>query len=260
MDRFAEAGALLVREHNEGVRFHSLSESHGLRDVADAYAVQDEYVRLMQASGRAAAGYKIGLTSKTMQAMCGIAHPIAGVMHSDVVHQSGVSLNLSQYGRLGLEFEIAVRIGKDVEPGAKLETIEQLADHVRDVCAAVEVVDDRHADYAILDPLTLIADNSWNAGIVLGEFRADWSDLENCVGRVHLDGQPAGEGSGRDVLGHPLQPLLWLTQHLAAKSLVLPAGAIVTTGSMVRTVFPENPCQYRFEVEGIGSVEVNVTA
>ena len=39
----------------------------------------------------------------------------------------------------------------------------------RDRCClrGVELVDDRHADYAKLDVRTLVADNSWNAGVVL---------------------------------------------------------------------------------------------
>ena len=64
-----------------GATFHPFAAAFGIANVADAYAVQREYVRLqMQARGAGAAGYKIGLTSKRMQEMCGIDSPIAGVV------------------------------------------------------------------------------------------------------------------------------------------------------------------------------------
>ena len=39
-------------------------------------------------------------------------------------------------------------------------------------------VDDRAADYGNLDVKSLVADNSWNAGIVLAPFVANWPELE----------------------------------------------------------------------------------
>ena len=49
-------------------------------------------------------------------------------------------------------------------------TAEAIRPHIDGVCAAIEIVDDRNADYANLDVLSLVADNSWNGGIVLSEF------------------------------------------------------------------------------------------
>jgi 2-keto-4-pentenoate hydratase len=48
-------------------------------------------------------GYKIGLTSLAMQAMCGIDTPISGVILSDGVLQSPAETSGSRFGRLGLE-------------------------------------------------------------------------------------------------------------------------------------------------------------
>ena len=61
-----------------------------------------------------AVGYKVGLTSAAMQTFCGIDHPIAGVVLARRVMQSGATVRRADYGRLGLEFEIAVRLQSDV--------------------------------------------------------------------------------------------------------------------------------------------------
>jgi 2-keto-4-pentenoate hydratase len=39
----------------------------------------------------------------------------------------------------------------------------------------------------------------------------------------------------------------------------LKAGEVVMTGSVMKTVFPERDANYRFELEAIGSVEVQVS-
>jgi 2-keto-4-pentenoate hydratase len=98
-----------MQEHRDRLPFRAYADAFGLSSVADAYAVQRAYVRRQgEARDVAPRGYKIGLTSARMQAMCGIDSPLAGVVLGDRVHASGASLARADYGRLGLEFEIAV--------------------------------------------------------------------------------------------------------------------------------------------------------
>ena len=254
-----QAAETLVNEHQSGARFQPFATAFGMAGVDDAYAVQREYVRLqMQARAVGAAGYKIGLTSKRMQEMCGIDSPIAGVVLKDCVHQSGASISSSAYGRAGLEFEIAIRLARDLAPTGHVLGLAEVADAVDAVCPAIEIIDDRHADYRSLDVLSVIADNSWNAGIVLGDFVRPWPDLAAIEGIVAVDGQHTDRGFGRDVLGHPFHPVAWLASHLARSGTPLRAGDIVMTGNLVTTKFPEAPCTYRFDLVGLGSVKLSV--
>src|SRR5215475_5550438 len=106
---------------------------------------------------------------------------------------------------------------------------------------AFELVDDRQADYTQLaaQVLTLIADNAWNAGIVLGSPFMDWRtvDLAAARGVMVINGTVAGEGRGRDVRSHPLEALLWLVNMLAQQGKSLTQGMSVMTGSIVATKF-----------------------
>jgi 2-keto-4-pentenoate hydratase len=161
------------------------------------------------------------------------------------------------YGRLGLEFEIAVRIGSDVPATARTAaTVEPCIDGV---CAAIELVDDRGADYGALDVRSLVADNSWNGGIVVSNFATTWQALESVLGKATQDGSPLGEGYGRDILGHPFNSVAWLNAHLASRGDRLRKGQIVMTGSVMKTVFPTKAGNYRFDLSGLGPVEVRVT-
>jgi|SRR5579872_108901 len=253
------AAESLLSEHGRGAHFKPFAAAVGITNVRDAYTVQREYVRLqMQARAVAAAGYKIGLTSKRMQDMCAIDSPIAGVVLSDRIHPSGVTLRPSAYGRLGVEFEIAVRLKRDLRADKGAPTLGDVADAVDAVAPAFELIDDRHADYRALDALSLIADNAWNAGVVLGEFVPAPPDLASVEGAVSIDGQMVDHGFGRDVLGHPFHPVAWLAGHLGETGSALKAGDIVMTGSIVTTKFPDGPAAYRFDISGLGVVELAI--
>jgi len=248
----------LFRQHAEGVRFQA-APPPSARTLQAAYDVQRAHVALLQREAGAVVGYKIGLTSTRMQQMCGIAEPVCGAVLARRVHRSGVALRRAAHGRLGLEFEIAVRIGRDTGATADY-TADTVRAHVDGVCAALEVVDDRNADYGALDVRGLVADNAWNAGVVLSDFVEAWPALPSVEGIVSVDGQPIDRGFGRDVLGDPLVVVAWLANHLAGRGEALRAGQIVMTGSLAPTRFPTEDASYRFDLEGIGSVRATVAA
>lgn len=252
------AAETLLAEHQANTRFRTLVAPDGPATITDAYDIQDRYVALLRGRLGDAIGYKVGLTSATMQQFCGIDHPIAGVVLASRVHRSGASVRRADHGRLGLEFEVAVRVKSDVPVIGKPWTAEAIAPHIDGVGAAIELVDDRSADYGSLDVRSLVADNSWNAGIVLSEFLTGWPDLPDALGRASKDGAVFGEGYGRDILGHPFNSAAWLATQLNSRGQSLKAGEIVMTGSVMKTVFPEGAANYRFDLSGIGVVEVGV--
>jgi 2-keto-4-pentenoate hydratase len=252
------AAESLLAAHKANLRFERLSALQAPATISDAYDIQEKYVGLLRGEHGGTAGYKVGLTSAAMQAFCGIDHPIAGVVLAKRVHQSGATVRRSDFGRLGLEFEIAVRIKSDVPVKSGPLTADLIAPYIDGICAAIELVDDRSADYANLDVLSLVADNSWNGGIVLSEFAATWPDLESVLGRATKDRVAIGEGHGRDILGHPFNSVAWLASQLASRGVGLKAGQVVMTGSVMKTVFPEEDASYRFDLAQIGSVEVQL--
>jgi 2-keto-4-pentenoate hydratase len=253
------AAESLLATHKANLRFERLSSMQAPATISDAYDIQEKYVGLLRDEHGGTVGYKVGLTSAAMQAFCGIDHPIAGVVLARRVHRSGAVVRRADFGRLGLEFEIAVRIKSDVPVTGMPYTAEGIQPHIDGVGAAIELVDDRSADYANLDVLSLVADNSWNGGIVLSEFANAWHDLESVLGRATKDGAAIGEGHGRDILGHPFNSVAWLATQLASRSEGLKAGQVVMTGSVMKTVFPIEGANYRFDLEQIGFVEVQVS-
>jgi len=261
MTELAERAARkLLEDRDQGIRFSSITQEFGIENLAAAYDVQDELVALLGARQGASSGYKIGLTSKSMQEMCSIDQPICGTVFADGVNDTGQTIALSEKGRTGMEFEIAVRMGSDLGGPGQTVQLDDVAQAVDGVAAAFEMIDDRNADYGSLEVLSLVADNSWSAGCVVGSFVTPPEDLAGVLGVVELNGEVVDQGHGREALGHPYEPVRWLANHLAVRGGVLRKGDIVLTGSLVRTLFPSSGDRFRFDVAGIGTVEVEFAA
>jgi 2-keto-4-pentenoate hydratase len=187
-----------------------------------------------------------------MQRLMKIDQPCGGAVFAAEIHASPAELRLADFGRVAVECEIAVRLGRDLPGG---EPREAVAEAVAACHAAIELIDDGEAEYGRFDALDLVADNAWNAGLVLGPAVEDWRrlDLAALVGRMSIGGRQVGEGIGADVLGHPLEALVWLADTLAARGRKLRAGMVVTTGSIVSTKWPEAGETVEVAIEGLGT-------
>ena len=52
---------------------------------------------------------------------------------------------------------------------------------------------------------------------------------------MRINGASVGTGAGSDVLGHPLEALTWLANHLIERGRFLRQDDVVLTGSVVAT-------------------------
>ena len=122
---------------------------------------------------------------------------------------------------------------------------------------AIEIVDDRYSDWQTIGAPTLVADDFFAAGCVLGKpvARSVAPDLLEVIGRAVINDVEVSRGTGADVLGHPHHALAWLANHLAEEGRSLHAGQIVLTGSLVKTIWLAAGDRVTMELEGLGKVE-----
>src|SRR3954466_7027964 len=226
-------------------------------DEAEGYQVQRALHDLLLPHAGPLVGYKIGCTSQVMQDYIGIPHPCGGGVFQKGVHDSGVRLAAADYVRVGVECEIAVRLKRNLAAGEAPCTAEWVGEAVEAYHPAIEIVDDRYVKWETMGAPTLVADDFFAAGCVLGPpvARAAVPDLLAVTGRAIINGAEAGEGSGADVLGHPHRALAWLANHLVAQDGHLHAGQIVLTGSLVRTIWLKAGDRVVMELDGLGRVE-----
>ncbi|MEX2617625.1 MAG: fumarylacetoacetate hydrolase family protein [Alphaproteobacteria bacterium] len=250
-----QAAGMLAASRRLGGRFNRFPEECRPRSVADGYAIQHVLHGLLGP----VAGYKIGCTTPVMQKYLGIDHPCAGGIFADSIHPSPAALKHRSYRRVGVECEIAVRMDRDLTEGPF--TRDSVAAAVGECMAAIELVDDRYLDYTQMDAPSLIADDFFSAGCVLGPACRDWRslDLAACAAFMTVNGRDAGRGTGAMVLGHPLEALVWLAGALAEQGRSLKAGDIVMTGSMVETRWLEAGDWVDVTIEGLGVAAVSFT-
>ncbi|MBL8382586.1 MAG: fumarylacetoacetate hydrolase family protein [Burkholderiales bacterium] len=261
-----QAADWLRRRHEQHAGYEPLPAPLLPPTVAAAYDVQDALVRAWCAAGDAVAGHKIALTTPQMRRFVGFDDSIAGQVLASRVHASPARIARDRAVRLGFECEIAFRIGRAIAPGAAPATRAAVAAHIDAIAPAFELVDDGAADYARFAQdggatlRTLAADNAWNHGVVLGDWVQDWRgvDLDALEGVAAADGAEIGRGHGRDVLGHPLDAMVWMVRHLAARGRGLPAGAFVITGSLVTTRFPSAGETDEFTLAGVGTARMQI--
>ena len=170
-----------------------------------------------------------------------------------------MKLRAADYVRVGVECEIAVRLVRDLPPTAAPFTDAGVAEAIEVYLPAIEIVDDRYEKWETIGAPTLVADDFFAAGCVLGApvKRGAAPDLLTVAGRALINGTEAGRGTGADVLGHPHHALAWLANHLAAEGRGLHAGQIVLTGSLVKTVWLNAGDNVVMELEGLGRVEAS---
>ena len=206
-------------------------------------------------------GWKIGCTTPVMQEYLKIPHPCAGTLYEKSFYKDEVTLKARDYFTLGLECEIAVRLGQDLPRLDTPRGREDVASAVTEVMASIEIVEHRFADFNKAGTPSLVADDFFSAGCVVGAPMApeELSDLAGLRGGFSIDGNlPEATGSGAQILGHPLTALAWLADHAAGLQSPLREGQVITLGSIVKTIYPEPGQQIEARIDRLPPAVVKV--
>jgi 2-keto-4-pentenoate hydratase len=198
--------------------------------IEDGYRLQAAVHQRLAAVGDKRVGWKVGSTSAAGQRGFGLKEPVyAGLL------ASGQSLSLidalsRKLKSPSLECEIAMVLRHDLDPDASDVAI---ADAIAACHIACEIIDNRYGDPMAVGVPSLIADDFFQVGFVVGPENTNWraQDLLTAAGFIEIDGQRR-TGSAKDVLS-AFDSLRWLTQALARNGLSLRAGEIILTGTVV---------------------------
>lgn len=244
-DAIQEAAAILGRlRTTSAFRLDRLPPACRPADEAQGYRVNDALQARLTAAGYGpVCGYKLGCTTPLMQQRIGLDHPTVGCIRASQVFQDELAISHEAARNLGCENEIAVRLGKDLPLSGTEWTADSVAPYVDTIMGSIELVEQRYVMYedarrANIE--TVIADDFWQWGAILGRPVANWRQHDLAANRAVtlLDGSPQGEGLGSAALGHPLRAVAWLANHLATRGRTLAAGMIVQTGSLVAPLRP----------------------
>ena len=260
--RVAAAARRLLDAHESRARFEPLPPELAPASAEEAYGIQDAFVALRADKLGAISGYKVALASEAMRRYVGVTEPQLGAMFESTLRRSPAVVRAADYVHLIVEFEIGVQLADDLAAADAPFTREKVARAVGAVMPAIELADDRNADYAILreKPFELIADNGWSEGAVLGFPVEAWKaiDLAAVRGVASINGKPVGEGRGAEAMGHPFASVAWVANLLASHGRGLLRGDVVITGSLVTSKNVAPGDLVTFTLEDLGSVELRL--
>lgn len=164
------------------------------------------------------------------------------------------------FHRRGIEAEVALRLGKDVDQVMAAELDETGASALIEAMAvSIEIVDSRWEEYMVAPALMRLADLQCHGALVVGEWspwgERDWTQQ---VCRVAIGELPVVERCGTHLLGSPLWGLATWLRHATRCGDVVPAGAVVTTGTWVGVLDAQPGDRVVVVFEGIGSAQVQL--
>ena len=243
-------------------RFTQLLGEDKPADMSEAYAIQSELYNIMRKEDHFTdfGGHKVALTSPAIQKMCGVDEPAYGAVFKEFIYHDHHEINMDDFIRFGIEFEVCFEMGEDVPVSKIPYDKDTIAPFVDSAMPAFELIDDRDADYSHLDAASILTDRCWCNGIVLGSHVSTLKalDIGNLATEVIVNGEINDQGNTRDALGHPLNSVAFVANHLAAHGKQLKAGEVVMTGSALRTQFPKSGDEITYHVLGLGEVSVRV--
>ncbi len=223
-------------------------------DMADALCIQGALVADLDAAVGPHVGWKVGLTSESMQERFGADAPVAGPMLVGMIWPSEVPVERDFGARPMVEADLAVRVA---DPA-----IMQASDHAEVLAAIdwvlpfIELVDLMVADPSTLDARSITAINVGARGGVLGEPLPVNPEMGETLAAMTVviedeDGEVLGEYPGSAILGHPLDAVLWLVDELAARGETLEAGELLSLGSFGPLFSVDEHDAFRVRYEGL---------
>ncbi len=204
--------------------------------IAEAYQVQQAIHARLATLGVRRLGYKIGSTSPVNQQPWGLQEPVYAGIFTDTRSDTLAAALARPLLHPSLECEVALQLGRDVDGTDPALSTAAILDAVAACHIACEIIDGRYDAPLSIGVPTLLADDFFQAGFVLGPAQPNWRMLDygTLEGAIEIDGTRTS-GNAADTLDAP-GAMLWLARKLAETGTKLRAGEIVLTGSFTRPV------------------------
>lgn len=198
----------------------------------EAYRVQYRLIERLRISGEVVVGHKVALTTKASREHLGVNEPCFGHILDRCVYPNDSQIPIANLADPHIEAETAFVLAHDIKgPGV---TPIQVMQSTHAVLPALELVDLKIEGSGI-QAADVIAHNALHGGVVVGSRMEQFAELElQYEGvTVEFNGNLHGSGTGFEVMGNPINPIVWLANKLAEFDDFLRAGEMIISGAMV---------------------------
>lgn len=213
--------------------------------LADGYAVGHDLHRRRLAAGAMQVGVKLGFTNRALWRKLGLDGPFWSSMYDTTVITTPGQLSAADFVQPRIEPEIALGVTADLTAESDVD----------EICAAIgwaalafEIVQCHYPDWR-MTPADAVADAGLHARLALGRPTQlgahDAIDLATVEVELSTDDVTVDRGVGANALGGPLDAITWLLGLPGFEG--LPAGAIVTTGTLTAALPVRTDQQWRVD-------------
>lgn len=207
-----------------------LSSTWNLKNKFDAIHTMQE---VAQQLAWPRLGWKIAATNTELQKKLHTTHPVFGITYRPFLVSSPATLNHDELLDPIIECEFAFELAADLPKKSTPYTFNEIVEKVKHAYLCIEVAECRFSINSLPSSLYLMADGFASGWYILGTSINDWQDkLQKGVDvSLYRNQRLHSTGHSSDVMGHPLNPLIWLANELHSHQTYLKKGELISTGS-----------------------------
>jgi len=234
--------------------------------LADGECTRAKVNALLRAQMGAPVGYKAGLTNPAVQKRFEADAPVWGTLYGPMLLKSGAVVDAAFGARPLFEADLLVRVSSEAINRASnadevLKAIDQVIPFIELPDLVVQVPAPPKLNGAGITAI--------NVGARLGVMGAPigvagnaelGNALRDMVAVVKGDGAELDRGKGSDVLGHPLNAVVWLAKDMARGGQAMKVGDLISLGSFSKLMPPKPGLAVEVQYLGLpGNPVVNVS-
>lgn len=211
----------------------------------EAKEIQQQFIGEISKELGPVVGYKAGLTSETAQKQFNVSQPLLGTLFQQMLLPNGRIISPQFGSRPFSEGDLIVRVGSEEINNAKTTT-EALAS-LDAVVPFLELPDLVYSGEVKLDAPAILAINVGARYGIVGEAiplaaTEEWEGrLKNMTLEIlDADGTVLATGKGSNLLGNPLNVVLWIKDSLLAEGKRLKKGDLLSLGT-ITSLMPVKP-------------------
>lgn len=210
--------------------------------MADAECIRTHFQQALQDKAGRVVGYKVGLTNPAVQKALGHDAPIGGELMAGMLLTSPAVVPARFGTRPLMEADLLVEVAD--EGINRATTPDEVMQHLSGIRPFIELPDLMIDPKVAINGIRLTALNVGARLGVVGPALPAASALTEALAGMSVQlsdasGKVLAKGKGSDILGHPLNAVLWLVGDLARQGRQLRKGDLISLGSFNAPLKPE---------------------
>ena len=244
----------LLASLQNGQPYPNLSKEHPNASVANAYAVQKQFVSLLEQSQHwgEVAGFKAAVTAHLAQQAMGLDAGVVGVLFTKGARKADYTLELDR--QVLFETEIGFVVGRNITSPV---TVDSVAEYISAYMPVIELAAPNLAERP--NGIDLIAANSASYGFIQGTQVTSKisTDIDTTRISQRHNGEELYSVNAGAIMEGQLDALTWLINEILIQGYELKPQQLLITGT-IGPMTPAMPGRYSADFAQLGEIKFEV--